>query len=342
MAAAANTLTIDASALNGFNFGTYIADYFTGLQAKSAQYFGGTPDVTQMGTFYVNGTQVVNRYDVAGTDPLTLSAKVVMVGGEGIAYDFMHHGSSFGHGISGFADSLTFGNWVEGVTTGTRGIGAEGEVTGLETGLTITGFNLTAAPGAGTDPATNLVQALYNGARNLDAAPIYDLMNDYSLNVTASAGADTVQGYSFDDVLSGKGGKDLLRGRLGDDSLLGGAGADTLSGGEGRDVVTGGDAADLLRGGDGNDSLSGGAGADRLTGGKGADVFVFAPKGGIDIITDFRTGADKIDVSALGVDRLKDFKITEKGNYTQLAAEGTVIRLIGFDTDDLRDSHFLF
>lgn len=342
MAAAANTLTIDATALDGINFNTYIADYFTGLQAKSAQYYGGTPDVTQMGTFYVNGTQVLNRYDVVGSDPLTLSAKVVIVGGTEIAYDYMHHGTQYGHGISGFADSLTFGNWVDGVTTGTRGTGAAGEITGLDTGLTISGFNLTAAPGAGTDPATNLVQALYSGARNLDAALIYGLINDYSLDYSGSAGADIVRGYSFDDTLAGNNGADLVAGRLGDDQLSGGAGADTVNGGEGTDLLAGDAGQDVLRGALGNDILAGGGGADRLIGGKSADTFVFTAKGGVDVIVDFGTGADKIDVSALGLSGLEDFKITEKGNYTQLAAEGTVIRLLGFDADDLRDSHFLF
>jgi Ca2+-binding RTX toxin-like protein len=342
MAAAANTLTIDATALDGINFNTYIADYFTGLQAKSAQYFGGTPDVTQMGTFYVNGTQVLNRYDVAGSDPLTLSAKVLIVGGTEIAYDYMHHGTTFGHGISGFADSLTFGNWIDGTTTGTRGTGASGEIAGLDTGLTITGFNLTAAPGAGTDPATNLVQALYSGARNLDAALIYSLIDDYSLAFNGSAGADTVNGFAFDDQLRGNAGDDVLRGFGGDDSSVGGSGADSLTGGQGNDSLWGQGGKDMLNGGAGDDMLHGGFGADRLVGGAGADTFAFQKKGGIDTVVDFGIGVDKLDVSALGVASLDDFKIVETKKYVQLSAEGTTIRLLGVDADDLVAGDFLF
>lgn len=70
-------------------------------------------------------------------------------------------------------------------------------------------------------------------------------------------------------------------------------------------IGLGGD--DTLRGGDGNDRLIGGTGKDTLTGGAGTDVFVFSPGdskagGGVrDVITDFQTGIDKLDISALHV-----------------------------------------
>ena len=64
--------------------------------------------------------------------------------------------------------------------------------------------------------------------------------------------------------------------------------------------------ADTLCGGDGDDTLIGGAGADELTGGTGADVFRYAPgdspTGGADRITDFLSGTDKIDLSAIDAD----------------------------------------
>ena len=53
-------------------------------------------------------------------------------------------------------------------------------------------------------------------------------------------------------------------------------------------------------GGPGSDKLTGGTGDDTLTGGTGDDTFVFSPLDGfgIDTITDFETGTDKIDLSA--------------------------------------------
>lgn len=63
------------------------------------------------------------------------------------------------------------------------------------------------------------------------------------------------------------------------------------------DTLVGGTVADTLSGGNGADTITGGAGADVLTGGNGADVFVVdtVNTAGIDIITDFDWGLDRID-----------------------------------------------
>lgn len=89
--------------------------------------------------------------------------------------------------------------------------------------------------------------------------------------------------------------------------LQGGAGNDTLDGGTGNDRLFGGAGNDRLIGGQGNDRLIGGLGADVLTGGAGADVFVFTSLadsrvGSADLITDFRCGTDRIDLSAIDAD----------------------------------------
>jgi Ca2+-binding RTX toxin-like protein len=86
-----------------------------------------------------------------------------------------------------------------------------------------------------------------------------------------------------------------------DNALSGGDGDDVLWGLEGNDVLRGDAGADLLAGGLGNDVLAGGAGADRLIGGPGSDVFRFGPPGdGVDIVTDFASGIDRIEVSSAG------------------------------------------
>ncbi|NKJ44575.1 calcium-binding protein [Novosphingobium sp. SG720] len=80
-------------------------------------------------------------------------------------------------------------------------------------------------------------------------------------------------------------------------NIMGGnAAANTLSGGDGNDVLLGRDGNDTLLGGNGADQLIGGSGNDTLTGGAGSDRFVISPfpEAGIDRITDFVSGTDKI------------------------------------------------
>ncbi len=97
-------------------------------------------------------------------------------------------------------------------------------------------------------------------------------------------------------VIIGNAGINSLTGTSGDDLIGGGLGGDTLSGGEGADTLFGQIGADTLRGGGGADLLYGGEGFDTLTGGLGADTFAIGtdPYEGVDLITDFATGSDKL------------------------------------------------
>ncbi len=91
----------------------------------------------------------------------------------------------------------------------------------------------------------------------------------------------------------------------GNDTLTTGNGTDILRGNLGNDLFRSGGGADQLFGGGGNDELRGGLGADVVTGGAGADVFVFrtvaeAGSGvGHDVILDFKTSLDRIDLSGI-------------------------------------------
>ena len=148
-------------------------------------------------------------------------------------------------------------------------------------------------------------------------------------------GNDSLAGGSENDRLNGGTGNDTALGEGGNDVLTGAEGNDTLIGGDVSNryssiaVFTGFRSDfylpddDVLIGGDGADTLIGGAGADTLTGGAGADVFLYRSILGPvsastsslaraeqsliqestaqvqDMISDFETGTDRIDLTAI-------------------------------------------
>jgi Ca2+-binding RTX toxin-like protein len=90
----------------------------------------------------------------------------------------------------------------------------------------------------------------------------------------------------------------------GNDRIVGNAVANTLDGGAGRDHIDGGA---------GSDRIIGGLGADWLVGGAGKDVFALfwlaeslPTKTGQDVIADFETGTDKIDLRAIDANSTLD------------------------------------
>lgn len=127
-----------------------------------------------------------------------------------------------------------------------------------------------------------------------------------------NVGDDVLNGGLGDDTLNGNSGNDTLNGGDGTDALLGGAGNDILNGDAGNDVLGGEAGNDTLNGGAGNDTLNGGVGADTFTGGAGADVFTIGDgdNNGVfaglftslnaDVITDFATGVDQLQLGLVG------------------------------------------
>lgn len=134
---------------------------------------------------------------------------------------------------------------------------------------------------------------LGRGAETVDGGAGIDLL-DY----TKQAGAITID-------LSNNA-NNLGTGVVGDiytniENVSGGSYADRLTGDAMDNLLRGFGGADTLSGGLGNDTLEGGASRDVMTGGLGADSFVFTTPGGIgDIITDFTTAQDRVQVLASG------------------------------------------
>jgi VCBS repeat-containing protein len=117
-----------------------------------------------------------------------------------------------------------------------------------------------------------------------------------NLSGTATNGNDTIYGGA---------GADTINGGAGDDIIYGGSGGDTLGGGNDGDRLYGGSGSDTISGGNSNDVIIGGYGADTLTGSAGNDTFVYLDaRDTNDTITDFTSGADKIDLSAIDADPL--------------------------------------
>lgn len=112
--------------------------------------------------------------------------------------------------------------------------------------------------------------------------------------------SDTMRGFDGRDDLFGAGGDDVLHGNKGKDKLWGGADNDELHGGQAADWVSGNTGDDILYGDDGRDTLRGGAGKDVITGGADEDTFYYKIGDEKDIILDFETSFDVIDLSDLG------------------------------------------
>ncbi len=142
--------------------------------------------------------------------------------------------------------------------------------------------------------ASKNINITINGQHNIDS-------NDFDANGLAGSQTLTGGSGSSNDTLYGGVGIDTLNGNNGNDTLYGGSGNDTLNGGGDNDLLYGGSGNDTLNGGGGTDTLNGGIGNDTMTGGGQADIFVFNTDlrlTGIDTITDFASGTDKIQLSA--------------------------------------------
>lgn len=124
--------------------------------------------------------------------------------------------------------------------------------------------------------------------------------------VYGTPGSDSIAGGgNIPQTVYGGAGDDTINGTGVNDTIFGGSGNDTIKGNNGDDVIYGGSGQDNIDGSNENDTIIGGLGADKLTGGNGNDVFVYlsaadSSAGRFDTINDFRSGTDRIDLTAIG------------------------------------------
>lgn len=130
--------------------------------------------------------------------------------------------------------------------------------------------------------------------------------NIEALALMTEAGDAFGVGNELDNLINGNIGSNQLSGGAGADLIYGNDGADSLFGEDGNDRLLGGAGNDSIDSGAGNDVLNGQTGNDVLFGGSGADIFVFESGTGRDLIRDFETGIDKIDLTGLGFTSFAD------------------------------------
>jgi Ca2+-binding RTX toxin-like protein len=169
----------------------------------------------------------------------------------------------------------------------------------LNEGTDIVSSSVTYTLGANVENLSLTGTSAINGTGNtLNNA----LTGNSGNNILAGGeGNDTVDGGNGNDKLYGQKGADLLQGGIGNDYFSGLDGNDTVYGGDGDDSLNGGNENDRLEGELGNDTLIGSVGNDTMTGGAGSDRFIYDTNAvfttsavGIDRITDFVSGTDKI------------------------------------------------
>ncbi|WP_244550310.1 VCBS domain-containing protein [Bradyrhizobium sp. cf659] len=161
------------------------------------------------------------------------------------------------------------------------------------------------------DGTTQSVTVTIHGASDADPNDFDNLATGSVVisdppNVFGTPGSETIAGGGNEgQIIYAGAGSDTVNGTGKADILYSGSGNDTIKGNDGDDVIYGGSGNDTINGNNGSDTITGGFGADQLTGSNGSDRFVYlfaadSNAGQFDTITDFASGSDKIDLTALG------------------------------------------
>ncbi len=148
--------------------------------------------------------------------------------------------------------------------------------------------------------------------------------------VASGRGNDFLSLGAGDDMGSGGKDNDTIQAGKGNDFIVGNMGNDVLSGKLGDDFLGGGKDADVLFGDAGNDILSGDLGNDILNGGSGSDIFQFRSDSGIDVIEDFVSGSDVLQI--IGIFQSLSAALAAFNNGILDLGNGNTVALTGVDT----------
>lgn len=139
--------------------------------------------------------------------------------------------------------------------------------------------------------------------------------------LTGTAGDDLIQtGNVGDAIVKAGDGNDVIISQLNGDvaSPFGPTfNREILNGGNGDDEIYGARATGSnfifgqLEGGNGDDLIVGGTGNDLIRGGAGNDTFRFLTDNGVDVITDFQSGVDRVEIDIEGVTSLADATVSQ-------------------------------
>ncbi|WP_245266564.1 VCBS domain-containing protein [Bradyrhizobium sp. WSM1743] len=161
------------------------------------------------------------------------------------------------------------------------------------------------------DGTMQTVTVAIHGASDADPNDFDNLATGFVVitdppNVYGTPGSETIAGGGdTGQIIYAGASSDTVNGTGKADVLYGGSGNDTIKGNDGNDVIYGGSGNDTINGNNGADTITGGFGADQLTGSNGNDRFAYlfvadSNASQFDTITDFASGADKIDLTAFG------------------------------------------
>jgi serralysin len=196
---------------------------------------------------------------------------------------------------------------------------------------------------------------------SLNTNPVIAIWDAGGVDTLDFSGWNTASKIDLNPGASSDGGGQTTNVQIAFDTMI-----ERAIGGGGNDSITGNFAANILSGGGGSDTIGGGSGNDRLIGGSGGDIFVFGGPGDShdyalrsdgkklipDMLTDFVSGSDRIDVS--GIDAVAGtagndaFTFIGAGAFTGVAGQlraqvvGSQVHILGDTNGDMRaDFHII-
>ncbi|WP_299847549.1 calcium-binding protein [uncultured Roseovarius sp.] len=160
-------------------------------------------------------------------------------------------------------------------------------------------------------------------------------------SVESGGGDDFIRFLGGDetDVDTGSG-NDFVLAEFGSANVELGAGNDRLLSYAAEVAVDGGADDDVIYGGTANDTIDGGQGNDTLSGGEGQDTFVYSSDGGSDVILDFDTSEDLLDLTDLNI-AFDDIDVVSTDDGVELQVDGeSIIELRSVAAVDVTDDLF--